>query len=172
MAATLIATVGASDANSFGSLAEADAYHATVLHASAPWSGSASTTKISALIMAQQQMTAGIQWTGSPSTTTQNLPWPRSGMYTRNEVSIPDTVIPEEVKWTQFELARLLLTTDRTAEFDIGVNGITHLRAGPVTLKFKENNRGAPIIPDHIWNLLVPSWCVYVSSFERDLLRA
>ena len=117
-------------------------------------------TKNPALIMAQQQMTALIIWTGFITNTSQKLPWPRTGMWQRDElVYIDEDTIPDEVKWVQFELARLLIAKDRTEEFDIDANGITHLRAGPVTMKFKEGfNPGPSIIPASIYNLLVPSW--------------
>lgn len=283
---TLIATIGAVDANSFGTLAEADLYHDSVLHTDVPWpsnisasitigsgtnglititadpgtdgndltivvvlgatpslplsvvrlvdaitvtlgtdgsgladstkntailvageiegitgilSASASgtgasqipvtsvqsfsggssleATKIPALIMAQQQMTSLINWSGFVTSLTQKLPWPRNGMWGRNEMqSIPDNVIPDEVKWAQFELARLLINGDRTEEFDIDTNGITHLRAGPVTLKFKEyNNYGPGVIPQAVWGLLVPSWFSTITGVPQinlDLERA
>lgn len=282
---TLIATVGAIDANSFGTRAEADAYHDSVLHADEPWpanvqataqigsgengvvtitveeagtegndysvvavlgsgnniplsaalvgnvltvtlgtdssgvadstknkailvagaiddlaefsathSGGGGTavpvtastefsggsyveeTKIPALIMAQQQMTALIEWTGFATTLTQKLPWPRTGMWARNEMSyISESVIPDEVKWAQFELARLLINEDRTVDSEISVNGLTHLRAGPVTMKFREfNNYGPAIIPSAIVNLLVPSWYTRVIGERNtniDLVR-
>lgn len=283
---TLIATVGAADANSFGTRAEADTYHDSVLHTDVPWpaniaatatlgsgdngvvtvtadevgtegndltiaavlgvgldvalsaakvtnvitvtlgtngsgtidatkntavlvagvitaladvsavaSGTGATAisvtattsftggsyredvKIPALIMAQQQMTELIVWTGFVADLVQKLPWPRNGMWGRNVMSsILSTVIPDEVKWAQFELARLLIATDRTEENEVVVNGITYLRAGPVTLKFKEyDNPGAPVIPMVVWSKLVPSWysrIVGVVNTNRDLERA
>jgi len=134
-------------------------------------------TKLPALIMAAQQMTALIQWTGFYATTSQRLPWPRTGMYERNDfIYISETVIPEELKHAQFELARLLILDDRTSESDIDTNALTHLRAGPITMKFRDyGSIGSGVLTSAVWSLLVPSWYSEISgmaSSNRDLLRA
>jgi hypothetical protein len=270
---TLITTVGGVDSNSFGTLAEADLYHASVLHASAPWppdilataqigsgvngvvsltilglgtggnlftiqvvagvgndiplsvsligtaitvtlgtdgAGLADPTKntallvtlalnaltgvsatytgdgtgivipsiaqnftggdskeaikIPALIMAAQLLSTQIDWTGYAVTWTQRLPWPRYGMFQRvGQNYVNHLLIPEELKNAQFELARLLIHTDRTIENEIETQGLTSLRAGSVTLKFRENGPiGAPVIPQVSWSLLHPDWYVSI----------
>jgi len=129
-----------------------------------------------ALIMAAQQMTALIMWTGYTTSSTQSLPWPRVGMVQRNYwASISDNTIPIELKIAQFELARLLYYSDRTAESDVEAQGISSLKAGPVSLVFKESESSSGIIPDNILNLLVPSWIdsiVDQNSGTRELMRA
>lgn len=177
MAASIIATVGATNANSFGTLAEANTYHETVVHVDGAWDDVDADIKQPALIMAQQQMTSLICWTGYIANSTQKLPWPRNGMWERNElVYILSNVIPDEVKWCQFELARLLATTDRTLEYEVGVNGILRLKAGSVTIQFKDQYLSGPaVIPSVAYNLLVPSWYDSVAGmpvFNRDLERA
>lgn len=176
MAATLIATVAATNANSFGTLAEANTYFDTVLHSDVPWTGDDVTVKTPALIMAQQQMTSLVTWTGFVTNQTQKLPWPRTGMWLRNNLAYVDyNTVPDEVKWCQFELARLLIAGDRTAEFDISTNGIIYLRSGPVTLKFKPDNPGPPVMPLAAYGLLIPSWYVGIIGIPRnyvDLERA
>ncbi len=128
-----------------------------------------------ALIMAQQQMTSLICWTGFCTTLEQKLPWPRNSMWARNDqVSILPNEIPDEVKWCQFELARLLVNSDRTKEFAAGINGLTYLRASSVTLKFKETNPGPPVMPQAAWGLLVESWyesIIGVMSGTMELKR-
>jgi len=132
-------------------------------------------TKNPALIMATQLMESIIEWSGFPASLTQSLAWPRTGMWEKEGlVYVSDSAIPDRVKWAQFELARLLINGDRTAEFDVDTNGIVHLRAGPVTIKFKDGvNPGPPVIPTIVWNLLNSSW--YYSSLlgiNIDLERA
>jgi hypothetical protein len=281
----LNSAVGSATANSFGSLAEADAYHASVLHAAAPWPANTDATvsigsgadgvvnitaedlgiegndydvivalgagndlplsaalvdgiltvtlgtdgsgasdpvkntailvagtiseidglvatstgtgagviptsssldfeggayderKTPALIMAAQYMEALIVWTGWAAASGQRLGWPRTGMMDRHQMySISQYVIPDEVKAVQFELARLLIHTDRTTENEVVVNGITYLRAGPVTLKFREyDNYGASVIPNQVLQLLPSHWYEFVEGLpemNRELFRA
>jgi hypothetical protein len=180
MAATIIATVGADNANSFGTLAEADAYHETVYHPDDPWptatDGVTIDKKNRALIMATQLLINMVEWSGYQTTVTQRLPWPRTGMLQRSGLAyVSSTVIPEEVKFAQFELARLLIAGERTAESEVAENGITYLRAGSVTLKFKDSAQGESVIPDYIGSFLVPSWYESITGgaeLEIELLRA
>jgi hypothetical protein len=69
----------------------------------------------------------------------------------------------------------LLYYSDRTAESDVEAQGISSLKAGPVSLVFKESESSSGIIPDNILNLLVPSWIdsiVDQNSGTRELMRA
>jgi len=175
--ATLIATPGAANANSYLTEVEQTAYIETRLHAEA-WDSVAD--PVVALIMATRVMDmmaqpykyyvpAGNafdqrahyrtrpQWTGSPATTTQRLSWPRIGMYDRNGNLIAPTVIPQDLKEGTGELAFQLGTTDRTLDSDISVQGITSIKAGSVALTFKDMVT-AKVLPDAVLNMLPPSW--------------
>ena len=134
------------------------------------------TIKSQALIMATQWITALVGWTGYETTTTQRLPWPRETMLLRNEQDyVLDTVVPEEVKAAQFELARLLISADRTSESGVYAQGISFMRAGPISLMFRDKSTPPPVLPDIVTDLLVPSWVDSVKgqpSGMRELLRA
>jgi hypothetical protein len=97
-------------------------------------------------------------------------------MLQRNEWAYhADSVIPQEVKNCQFELARLLLNADRTVESDIVAQGITSLKAGPIGLTFKELAPSAPVIPSVATDLLVPSWIISITgriTGVRELIRS
>lgn len=97
-------------------------------------------------------------WTGSPSTTTQALPWPRTGMYDRNGNAIAVDVIPTDLKNATAEFARQLRMGDRTLDNDVAVQGITSVKAGSVAVAFRDGLIEAKVIPDAVANLLVPSW--------------
>jgi len=98
-------------------------------------------------------------WTGSVATTTQALPWPRIGMYDRNGNAIASTVIPTDLKNAQAEFALHLAKGDRSFDNDVAIQGITSVRAGSVSVGFKSAGIDTTsIIPDVVWNLLVPSW--------------
>jgi len=115
---TVIATVGASNANSFVTVAEGDTYCDARLNASA-WTDAEDDDKAKAVIEATRELSAKM-WVGSKSTTAQALAWPRAyatdpdaawagwGYYDSN-------IVPQRVKDATCELALQFLiggTTD------------------------------------------------------------
>lgn len=114
---------------------------------------------------------AAFTWTGSAVSSTQALCWPRSGMFNRNGFAIANTEIPVALKNAQCELAGQMASADRTADNDAEKAGLTSLKAGPVTLEFRDPTIKSDtdvaaqrvamlsrIIPDAVALLLVPSW--------------
>ncbi len=113
------------DANSYASLAEADAYHAAHLYASV-WTVATAETKEKALQMATRLIDGQYQFHGYRSTTTQALQWPRQlcpdpdqrqaswGLLTTTAY-VPANTIPQALVQATCELARELLIADRTA---------------------------------------------------------
>jgi hypothetical protein len=177
---TLVATPGATDANSYATVDEADAYYESRLYADG-WLASG-VNKAAALVMAtrlldgfftwtgdaatQRQSSrlpkfAFFTWTGTPSTAGQALCWPRTGMLSRNGGMIASGEVPNALKNATTELAGQLLLADRTVDNDIEAMGITSLKAGPVSLSFKDLVENK-VMPDAVLLLLVPSW--YVKS--------
>ena len=154
---TIIATSAAVDSNSYETLAEANTYFDERLPLTPPWvtSGDAS---IRALIMATRVLdmmavprvrfvsdgayyVTSRQWTGAPTTTTQRLAWPRTGMYNRNGVAIPSGEVPFELKDAESEMAGQLLMGDTTLDNAISVQGISSIKAGSVSLAIVEYPR-------------------------------
>lgn len=177
MALTLVATSGASNANSYLTLAEAISYFEgrTVVSA---WEDSDEQEAL--LVMATRLMDAccspqRIQvkqngqlpyyritpyWTGTPTDAdVQALAWPRTGMYNRNGGAIAVDVIPNELKYATAELAAHLAIGDRTLDNDQAVQGITSVKAGSVSVSFNQDQvETTKILPDAALFLLVPSW--------------
>lgn len=172
---TIDATVAGAASNSYETLAEANVYFDERLPLPTPWvaSGDAS---IRALIMATRVLDmmavprrtlrrigdrnfyyTSRQWTGSPATTTQRLAWPRIGMYDANGNAIASNVIPQALKDAESELAGQLLIADTTLDNAVRVGGITAVRAGSVSVSFKQDIE-AHVLPDAVLNLLPPSW--------------
>ena len=123
MALTLIKEdgTGKSDANSYASAADGDAYHEGHLYASA-WTGAATGDKEKALVMATRLIDAEYQFGGVRAVSGQALQWPRvscldpdasedlvSGRY------VASNVVPRAVSEATCEMARELLIVDRTA---------------------------------------------------------
>jgi hypothetical protein len=172
--ADIIATPASPLANSYATLEEVQAY----IDARIPLAGWDDAEAQDALVimatrtldmMAQGRrtlvMSGGVpayyrvsrKWTGSPATTTQRLAWPRIGMYDQNGNAIDPTSIPQALKDAVAEFAGQLSGGDRTLDNDVIVQGLTSVKAGSVSLAFKDNIM-PQVIPDAVFNLLPASW--------------
>jgi len=174
---TIIATIGAANANSYETQAEANTYFDERVPITPPWvsSGDAS---IRALIMATRVLDMFAQpvkiyvpgsggnpgynfvrrqWTGAPASATQRLAWPRTGMFDRNGNAILSNVIPRELKEAESELAGQLLIEDTTLNLDQVVQGVSSVSAGSVSVSFKDTIIPQKL-PDAVLNLMPPSW--------------
>lgn len=175
---TIIETVGAANANSYASLAEANTYHDGRMALNPPWVASGDTA-IRAMITATRSLdqlgagghrrlvpsSGGVpayyrtprSWTGAPATATQRLAWPRIGMLDTNGNAIASGVIPQALKDAEAEFAGQLLKGDRTLDNDVIVQGVTSVRAGSVSVSFKDTI-SPQVVPDAVLNMLPPSW--------------
>lgn len=108
MAASIISTVGGASSNSYLTVSAAQDI-ADIRLGTLAWTTATTDQKTRALISACQLL-GQLDWIGSRATTTQALPWPRTGAecgekrYTASE-------IPDELLEGQFDLAEALLTT-------------------------------------------------------------
>jgi hypothetical protein len=106
MTATIIATPGAADANSYITLAEAQAYADGDIDA-VEWYAASTDQKVRALITATRNLDL-VGFVGTRSTTTQALAWPRKD-FTTTEKTYADDEIPAEIKQATYELAKSLV---------------------------------------------------------------
>lgn len=106
MAATINATPGAADANSYLTMAEAAAYADGDIDA-VNWYASTVDQRTRALISATRSMDL-VEFTGTRSSTTQALSWPRTGV-TTTDGAIANNVVPTKVKEGTWEIAKSLL---------------------------------------------------------------
>lgn len=193
---TIDATVGGVSANSYETLAEANVYHDERIALVPPWVTSGDSA-IRALITATRTLDSYAQpfktyipgsegqigyfytrrrWTGAPATATQRLAWPRTGMYDGNGNAILDSVIPQELKDAQSELAGQFLAADLTLDSEVIKQGVTSVKAGSVSVSFKTPYKiDTKVIPDAVFNLMPPSWftdeiITYALSAEYDVL--
>lgn len=177
MALTLVSTPGAANANSYEEIAEADAYFEARLPLVPPWDESG--TKDIQLVMATRLIDAMFRggrvyvqkigdkpgyylvrraWNGLPSTTTQRLAFPRTGLFHENGAVVEADEIPWELKEAVAEFAGQLGVGDRTLDSDVNVQGITSVRAGSVSVTFKDGYIDPRVVPDAVINLIPPSW--------------
>lgn len=193
---TIVATAGSASANSYATLEEANAYHASRLALVPPWVTSGATAE-ALLIMATRVLDAmavarkvlrfdgrgGPQgrpyyvtsraWTGAVATATQALAWPRTGMFDRLGRAIAEDAIPTELREATAELAGQLLAGDRTLDNTATVEGISEVRAGSVQVKFSEMIEQR-VLPSAVVALLPASWLTdeYVTPAVEMMFRA
>lgn len=179
------ATVGGAAANSFETLDEAAAYFDGRLYTAA-WDDAEPADQEKALIWATRLLSSYLCLTGYPTTTTQALPVPRSGLVARNGDALDPSIVPQEWKDAESELALLLLAgagTDRTAVSDSDAQGLKRVKAGPVELEWRDaeqldelddiRRRQAEmrrVIPMQVLMKLVPSWLCAVTYSPSPLL--
>jgi hypothetical protein len=150
---------GLSNANSYASVADCDAYHEGHLYAS-DWTGATTATKEAALVMATRLIDGSYQFNGYKYTNEQSLQWPRErahnpdrneGVYTalsRNSRSrdFDTDEVPVQVSNACCEIARELIKADSTDAPD--GQGLAQLSiAGAINMQFHKGDK-QPTIPD------------------------
>jgi hypothetical protein len=167
----LVATSGASNANSYCTVAEATTYHESHLY-STDWTSASTDTKTIALIHATREIEARFEWVSFPTSQDQALQWPRSSILKRGGIDYYDNdVVPPEIKNAVSEYARQLIAGNRSADYDVETKGLRSLIAGPISLEFKDSATARPV-PDAVL-ALIPSWWGWLANRGmRPLLRA
>lgn len=168
MAATIIKETGSgvTGANSYVTLAEAQAYFDTHPQATA-WDALTDDAKTRLLITAARAIDCSIQFNGFKTTASQPMQWPRfgardpnqyGGAYARTSGSLlsngefPSDAIPQGILDAQCEMARFLLAGNRLD--DPAGTGIREFElTGTLKVAFDSGNL-AQIIPDFVANLL------------------
>ncbi len=162
MAVTLSATAGAADANSYLTVAEADAYFYARLRMT-DWNTATADDKARALIMACRHIEEQVVWdqsmAGYRAATTQALAWPRTSAYTRECDTTFDTgTVPSVIKYAQAEQALFELASDRTT--DPSSRGIKSVHAGSVAVEFDGFDSATQhVLADGVWDALSP-WII------------
>ena len=106
MTVTVVATAGASNANSYLSVAAADDL-ANLLLGTLNWSSASTDNKGRALIMATRYLDE-LSWIGEKAASTQALLWPRTDAEC-GDWSFTSSEIPQPIKQATFDLAEYLL---------------------------------------------------------------
>ena len=143
MAATIDATLQGTAANSYVTLAEANAYFQTVPH-DEHWTGS-DDAKNRVLITATRYLD-NFEYYGERCSTTQALKWPRKE-YKVDGVKIDCTFIPQPVKNATFELAHSLLHKGEALVGTTGTQGTyEEVELGDLKVKFKDSSQTPGVI--------------------------
>lgn len=126
----LIATAGATNANSYATLAEAEAYMSTLTFKTA-WTG-VDALKEAALQQATRLLDT-LYFQGTKASYSQALQWPRYGATDRNGFYIANDTIPTALVNATAEFALRLMEADRAKDVGSIVPG--RLKAGSLELE-------------------------------------
>jgi hypothetical protein len=138
---------GLDDATSYVSVAEANAYLAANIHKSSTWNALALPTRQALLVWASRYLDQRASWKGTKTVETSALRWPREGVYDVDDNLIESDVIPPALKQATIEMARYLITDDRSDER--GQDGLKELQVDVVKLTFDTSYR-LPEVPNEI----------------------
>lgn len=146
---------GKADANSYISVADAQAYIEGRLNSDS-WNNASADQKAIAVLMATRSVDVNMEWFGYRVGTVQALDWPRLYVpdkrltmyhYVRDPLApvgiygpvYPQDEVPVRVKDATAELAAEMLKTDRAAEWDaLGVSSVG-LGQGAIAVDFASN---------------------------------
>lgn len=133
MAATIDATVGGEDSNSYGTLVEFDAWlDERSDAAAATLDAKADDTKNRLLITAADRIDQE-NYKAVKSDADQAMKFPRDGLYDEDGNSLDNDVIPQRIKNAQFKLALALDSDDLLV--DTGLEGFESVRVGPISVE-------------------------------------
>ena len=130
----LDATLGGASANSYVTVAEADAYFATSFGRTA-WGSASAANKEIVLIESTRLLDLLVSWKGYVKSDTQALRWPRTYVPNIDGRYISDSIVPKDVKNAVFELAYSLLSN---GGFQASENELAKVKVGPVSIDFSD----------------------------------
>jgi hypothetical protein len=161
----LVATAGATNANSYATMAEADTYFDERLQAT-NWIGE----KARALIMATRRIDV-LRFEGEKVSTAQALKWPRIEAYDDDGEEYDTSTVPAIVKQATYELALKILNDDAASTDTLGVTGLESIRrakVGPLEVEVYKGFKAADL-PDTVLRLLRP--VLASSGLMAELVR-
>ena len=134
MAATINATLKSATANSYVTLAEADSYFETVPD-STTWDNKTDDQKNRALISATRWIDNHVFY-GDRCDVEQALSWPRNN-YHVDRVELTCSVIPADIKYATYELARALANDTESITGSTGDTGLYEaVKLGDLEVKY------------------------------------
>ena len=151
MAASIDTTVGGASANSYVTLAEADAYFDEHLNVT-DWTDATDDLKNRALIQAARRLDQ-LSFNGGKATEAQALKWPRIGVVDDEGYGIDSDEIPQQMKDAQCELALAMLASDLLA--DTGLEGFEMVEVGPVKAVPRHQQKAGEL-PENVRRELSP----------------
>jgi hypothetical protein len=144
VAAVIDATLGGASANSYVTLADADAYFETTPD-STNWDDKTNDQKNRALISATRWIDA-LSFYGDRCSETQALKWPREE-YKVDGIELACTLIPVGIEIATYELARALANDTDAITGNTGTTGIyDEVELGELKVKYNKTSQTSGVI--------------------------
>ncbi len=144
MAATINATLSSATANSYVTLADANAYFETVPD-SATWTNKTDDQKNRALISATRWIDS-LNYLGDRCDEDQALKWPRNN-YDVDGVELECSLIPAQIKYATYELARALANDTGAITDSTGTTGLyDEVKLGDLQVKYSKTSQAVGTI--------------------------
>lgn len=137
--------------NSFVTVVEADDYLIANIHVFAIWNALTTTNKQYLLAWGSRYLDQRANWEGTKTADTSSMRWPRTGVHDRDGIPVGINTIPPQLKAATIEMARYLITTDRSD--DRGQDGLESLKVDVIELVFNPSYR-LPEVPSEIQDLI------------------
>lgn len=121
-------------------VSDADSYHAARIGST--WSTATELQKQQSLISATRFIDRAVEWSGTQTSSSQALEWPRDGAKC-DGVAVTDGTVPDDFATAVFEMAQILFT-DSTAQDGEGTgSNIKRVKAGSAEVEFFTPTIGA-----------------------------
>lgn len=167
MSLTLVATASSATANSYATLASANASLMTNIHTYVAWSSLTTANREACLIWATSLLDKQMDWVGEKAEDTQALRWPRSDVVDPDGYAVDEDTIPKFLIEATAEYARWLSLKDRTAENP--TLGFSRLEAGGLAAYIAPRDR-AQVMPSFVYDI-VKAYGVKAVGLSRVLER-
>ena len=139
MAATINANISGTTSNSYVTLAEANSYFETVPDSST-WTNKTDDQKNRALIAATREID-NLVFYGDRCDNGQALKFPRNN-YEVDDVELTCSIIPNNIKYAQYELARALANDTDAITGNTGTAGVpSEVKIGDLEVKYNEKSQ-------------------------------
>jgi hypothetical protein len=144
VAATINATLSSATANSYVTLADANSYFETVPD-SATWTNKTDDQKNRALISATRWIDS-LNYLGDRCDEDQALKWPRNN-YDVDGVELECSLIPNQIKYAAYELARALANDTGAITDSTGTTGLyDEVKLGDLQVKYSKTSQAVGTI--------------------------
>lgn len=155
------------NADSYVSVAFADAYFTIDVNYDTTWAALTTADKEQRLKMATRILDQKVKWNGVKVDDTSALRWPRSGVYDRDDILIADDEMPTQLLQLTCEVAKFLETVDPTTSQ--GADYLKSVKVDVVEIVYQDGS-GQPVTPP-IFNQLLRGLGYYPTAMGSSFAK-